>query len=279
MARREHEGARARSCSGDEAYLRPYVDGELAGPDREAYERHLGGCEPCRALTRFEARFKAAIRGHLPRRQVPLRLEQRIRDEMTGQPIAPRRWPWLTYPRLVPAVAAFGILMTIVGTVGGRGKSSFVLDQARRTYQAELPMDVNGPDCGSIASWFRGRLDFAVHAPRMPHRITCQGGRLVNVEDHPAAYLVYRDPGGHRVSVLVFAREAAPIDGPSRRVVEGREIFYGSGPGISTAAYHDRGLGYVVTSDLDEAALTQLVSDSFHGDGLNDGDALGNGLN
>ena len=39
-----------------------------------------------------------------------------------------------------------------------------------------------------------------------------------------------------------------------RRVVNGREIYLGSGPGISTAAYRDRGLGYVVTSDLDEDA-------------------------
>ena len=48
-------------------------------------------------------------------------------------------------------------------------------------------------------------------------------------------------------------------------MVDGREIFYRSGPGISTAAYHDRGLGYVVTSDLDENSFTEekLVSASF----------------
>ena len=268
MANRDHGGAPVRGCDADQAFLRPYVDGELAAPDREEYERHLGGCEGCRTLARFEARFKAAVRGHLPRRAVPTRLEQRIRDDLALQPIAPRRWPWQDHPRLVPALAAFGILVMIAGTIGERGKSSQVLDQARRTYQAELPMDVSGPDCGSIASWFRGRLDFSVHAPRMPHEVTCQGGRLVNVADHPAALLVYRDPGGHRVSVLVFDREAAPIEAPYRRFVDGREIFYGSGPGISTAAYHDRGLGYVVTSDLDVSALTRLVSDSLRDETL-----------
>ena len=49
-----------------------------------------------------------------------------------------------------------------------------------------------------------------------------------------------------------------------RRVVNGREIYLGSGPGVSTAAYRDRGLGYVVTSDLDEDALTRLVTASFN---------------
>ena len=37
----------------------------------------------------------------------------------------------------------------------------------------------------------------------------------------------------------------------------------GSGPGVSTAAYRDRGLGYVVTADLDEDSLTRLVTASF----------------
>lgn len=258
----EREGkSMAEDCGQPDAVVRSYVDGELAGRDREAYERHLGGCERCRGLTRFEGRFKAAVRGHLPRHQVPVAFERRLRAAVAQLPVAPRRWPWLTYPRLVPALAAMGVLVVVAGTV--RGRRSFVLDQARRTYQTELPMDVAGPDCTSVASWFRGRVDFPVHAPHMPGHIKCQGGRLVNVQDRPAAYLVYQDPRGHRVSVLVFDPEAAPIDAPYRRVVDGREIFYRSGPGISTAAYHDRGLGYVVTSDLDENSLTKLVSASF----------------
>ena len=53
------------------------------------------------------------------------------------------------------------------------------------------------------------------------------------------------------------------IDAPDRRYVSGREVYFGTGPGISTAAYHDRGLGYVVTSDLDEESLTRLVTASF----------------
>jgi anti-sigma factor RsiW len=188
-------------------------------------------------------------------------LERRILAVVAAQPSATRWWPWLTYPRLVPALAAVSVLVVVAVTV--RSSGSLVLDQARRMYQTELPMDIVKADCTSVASWFRGRLDFPVHAPRMPGRITCQGGRLVNVRDRPAAYLLYQDPGGHRVSVLVFDPESSPIDEPLHRVVNGREIFYRSGPGISTAAYHDRGLGYVVTSDLDVNSLTQLVSASF----------------
>jgi anti-sigma factor RsiW len=250
------------NCSQAENFVHAYVDGELLGEDRQSYERHLGTCNHCRVSSRFAGRFKAAVRAHLPRRPMPTAVEVRVGAALDALAATPGRRVWLTWPRMVPALAAVGVLVFVAGTL--RHRRSFVLEQARRSHQAELPLDVVASDCGSITSWFRGRVDFPVHAPRLSEQVTCRGGRLVNVEDQPAAYLVYQDLGGHRVSVLVFDRQAAPIDAPHRRLVNGREVFYGSGPGVSTAAYHDRGLGYVITSDLDEESLTRLVSASFH---------------
>jgi anti-sigma factor RsiW len=253
--------AKEFACGDVESFTQSYVDGELTGRDRDAFERHLTDCEPCRGAARLAGRMKAAVRGHLPRRPVPSAFEQRLRVALTAQPSAPPRWPLWTWPRMLPAMAAMGLVAAIAVKV--RHSPSTVLEQARQTYQAELPLDISGSDCGSVSSWFRGRVDFPVHPPRLPAQITCQGGRLVNVEARPAAYLVYQDPRGHRVSVLMFDAESSPIEAPHRRVVDGREIFYRGGPGISTAAYQDRGLGYVITADLDEDSLTNLVSASF----------------
>ena len=83
------------------------------------------------------------------------------------------------------------------------------------------------------------------------------------MRERPAAYIVTRGRDGHRVAYLVFDPRDESIEAPDRRFVNGREIYFGSGPGISTAAYHDRGLGYVVTSDLDEDSLTRLVTANF----------------
>jgi hypothetical protein len=74
---------------------------------------------------------------------------------------------------------------------------------------------------------------------------------------------VYRVQNGHRVAFLVFDPRDQAFESRQRRVINGREIFVGTGPGTSSAAYRDRGLGYVVTSDLDEDALTRLVTTSF----------------
>ena len=168
----------------------------------------------------------------------------------------------MSLPRIVPAAAAVFLIVAITGTV--RRRHSAVLEQAERTFNnTQMPMDITGSDCGSIASWFRGRLEFPVHAPALGSGATCQGGRLVNVGERPAAYLVYRVSDGHRVTFLVFDPRDLSIESRERRVVNGREMYLGTGPGISTVAYRDRGLGYVVTADYDEDTLTRLLTTSF----------------
>ena len=248
-------------CREADAVLPAYCDGEIGEVDRGQVEHHLATCAACAARCRLQSRFKAAVRAHLPRPPVPQELRVRLRAMLGAREIAPRRWLWATHPRLVPAAVAAVLLVAITGTV--RHSQSMVLAQAQRSYQAELPMDIVGSDCRSIASWFRGRVDFPVPPPAVADG-SCQGGRLVNVRERPAAYIVTRARDGHRVAFLVFDPRDEAIDAPDRRFVNGREVYFGTGPGISTAAYNDRGLGYVVTSDLDEAALTRLVTASFH---------------
>jgi anti-sigma factor RsiW len=250
------------NCAEASATAQAYVDGELDGVDRESVERHLVSCLGCSRRVHVQTRFRAAVRAHLHRPEVPFTLRRRIEESLGSQPIAPRRWPtWMSLPRIIPAAAAVFLIVAITGTV--RRSNSMVRELAEGTYHnMQMPMDVTGSDCSSIASWFQGRLQFPVHAPALGGGATCQGGRLINVGQRPAAYLVYLSHG-HRVTLLVFDPRDQPIESPERRVVNGREIYLDSGPGISTAAYRDRGLGYVVTADYDEDTLTQLVTTSF----------------
>ena len=250
------------NCSDATATVQAYIDGELDGVDRESVERHLVACSGCSRRVHAQTRFRAAVRAHLHRPEVPFALRRRIEEALKAQPIAPRRWPaWMSVSRVVPAAAAVFLIVAITGTV--RRQRSMVLEQAERSYHTEMGMDVTGSDCGSIASWFRGKLEFPVHAPALGSGATCQGGRLVNVGARPAAYLVYR-VSGHRVTFLVFDPRDESIESRERRVVNGREIYLGTGPGISTVAYRDRGLGYVMTADYDEDTLTRLLTASFN---------------
>jgi anti-sigma factor (TIGR02949 family) len=250
-------------CAEAVSSVQAYVDGELTGVDREQIQRHIGTCEACARSCLLHGRFKAAVRAHLPRPPVPADFRRRLHASLdAAAPEPPRHpWAWLRYSRMVPAVGA-GVLLLLI-TLKVRETQSQVLGQAQRSYQAEMPMDVVGSDCGSIASWFRGRVDFPVHAPAFAGHSNCKGGRLVNVGERMGAYLVLQDASGHRVALLVYNPGDDSLEAPHRRVINGREIYLGGGPGISTAAYRDRGLGYVVTSDQDEDALARMLTVAF----------------
>jgi anti-sigma factor RsiW len=249
-------------CAEADNFIHAYVDGELAGVDRNSYEQHLLECDTCSHACRLQGRFKAAVRGHLGRPALPPHLRQRIEEALALAPAIRRRFIWHSYPRLVPAAAAAVVLVAVLGAARSH-RAPLVFEQALRTYHAAMPMDVVDSNCSSIANWFRGKVDFAVPCPRNARAI--QGARLVNVQDRFGAYLVYQVPSGHRVAMMVFSAEDEPLDGPRRRVLADRDVYFGSGRGASTAAYRDRdGLVHVVTSDVDEDALSHLVEAALY---------------
>lgn len=247
-------------CAEADAFIHAYVDGELAGVDRDAYEQHLVECDSCSRGCRLQARFKAAIRGHLQRPAVPDRLQRRLTSVIAeAAPIA-RRWPWQRFPRLVPALTAAMALGTVMFAV--RTRRSPVLEQALLMNTSDIPMDVIDSNCASIADWFRGKLGYTVPPARLAKVAPCQGGRLVNVHNGFAAYVVYQTPSGNRLGVLVVPDENEQIDG-ERRFVQGREMVVGHGRGASTAAVRENGLLYVFTAD-DESVLPNVVHAVFN---------------
>jgi anti-sigma factor RsiW len=250
-------------CAEAQTFVHVYVDGEFAGPKRQSYEQHLLVCAECLRASRLQARFKAAVRGHLGRKPVPEHLEARVRAPLGAEkPIPVRRWPWQIYPRLAPAAAAAIALLVIV--VGFRGRTSAVMMQAQTTFAAALPLDIRDSNRTSIADWFRGRVDFSLQPPSLGDLATCQGGRLVNVRDRLAVYLAYQGRNGHRVGMIVFEGQGDDIDGERRRVLGGQDVYFATGRGVSTAAFRGRdGLYYVVTTDTDEDALSGYVNAVF----------------
>jgi anti-sigma factor RsiW len=244
------------NCSEADAIMYAFVDGELSGPDRTSYEAHLVCCDVCARATRLQGRFKAALRGHLPRPEVPEGLRQRLHLAIEAEPRR-RQWPWRAYPRAFTfsmAVAAAAVLLV----ANPRRSPSPVLEQAMSTFHHDLPLDVLSQSCSAVSDWFRGKLDFAL--PAGADRAHCQGGRLVNVREHFGAYVVYQGPDGHRLGLMVFPDSDDFPYGPRRKSLAGRDVYVGNSRGVSTAAYHGQdGLTYVFTADLDEDSLAHWV--------------------
>lgn len=96
----------------NELAINEYVDNALAAADREAVERHLAGCETCRALVddlRELARATRALEPIAPPAEAWPRIEEAIRGQAADGARRDRSyWKWL-------AAAAVLALATIVG--------------------------------------------------------------------------------------------------------------------------------------------------------------------
>jgi anti-sigma factor RsiW len=246
-------------CGEADAFSHAYVDGELAGVDRDTFEQHLLECDRCSHGCRLQSRFKAAIRGHLPPREVPAALRQRIEAAIALAPPPPRRWRWQLWPRMAPAMLAVGAIAVIV--VGTRQQPSLALQQAIRTFNSPMPMDVVDSSCAMVAEWFRGKVDFPVRNPAERVGARCEGGRLLTMRDRLAAYLMMRSLSGHKLAVLVFDGDGEELEAPMRRVVEGIDVHFVTQSGASSAAFRGPdGLSYVVTGDLDLDSLANFLT-------------------
>lgn len=248
------------TCIEADTVLHAYVDGELAGADREAYEAHLRGCEACTHASHFQARFKAAVRGHLPRPALPVGLRTRIEAALAAAPVPGRRWPWQAYPRaFTVAMAAAAAVVLLAGNMQ-RSARSPVLEQAVSTFHHDLPFDVLSESCAKVSDWFRGKLDFAVQPTFARTGTRCQGGRLVNVRDRFGAYVVYQAPAGHRLGMMVFPSGNEPLAGSHQRILNGRPVYLDTRRGVATVTLREpSGLDYVFTADLDEDTLANWV--------------------
>jgi anti-sigma factor RsiW len=249
-------------CGEANAFIHAYVDGELAGVDRDAYEQHLLECDRCSHCCRLQARFKAAVRGHLHRREVPDGLRRRIEQAIAYAPPPPRRWRWQLYPKLAPAVLFLGATAAVVMT--SRSSPSVAMQQGMRTFSAAMPLDVVNSSCALVADWFRSRVGFAVKPPPETVGARCEGGRLLTVGDRLAAYFSVRVLSGHKLAVMVFDGNDDEIDAPVRRVVKGMDIRLITQRGASSAAFRGwDGLNYVVIGDLDADSLTNFLTAAY----------------
>jgi anti-sigma factor RsiW len=255
------------TCAAADAFVHAFVDGELAGGERDTYEQHLIECDRCSRAARLQARFKAAVRGHLGTRPVPEGLRRRLSLALAAAPPTPHpglRWKGL--PLLVPA---FGLAAALI-LIGLRGKPPRVMELARRTLQAAMPMDVIDSNCRKVVDWFHGRLSFPVHAPgRDGAAPTCEGGRMINVGERFGAYMVVQTQHGQRVGVMAFEDDEGD-DGPAatlRHLMDAEgdsdDITMFRGAGASTALLRRRGINYVVTGALEERQLLDFVRTSY----------------
>lgn len=260
----------ALSCEAARALAAAYVDGELVGDDRAAFEGHVGGCDACRRAQREEEALAAAVRGAWPPAQAPGALRDRVRALLAREPAGPRSVGW----RLTAAAAL--VLAVAGGYAAGRRASgprsaaaaaspapthgavdlaAVAADTHLRYARGQLPLEIGSAAPEEVSRWFAGRVPFSLALPDYPvgpgerkfYRL--EGGRLVSVGGDYAAYVAYR-MDGRPISLIVTSAALARAEGADTvrfrsLVFHQREVH-----GLKVITWSDKGLTYALASDL-----------------------------
>lgn len=248
------------NCQEVQKFVHVYVDGEFGDDERREFELHLQQCGDCRAVVRFEERFKAAVQSRIPKLKAPERLLHAVREDLDKEPepaTSAGAWRYVAIP--AAAMAAAALLVFILWPTGQTPESD-ALEVGVAHHERTLPMEVQGPDEQAVAQWYRDKVAVPVRPPVFRSQgVSLTGGRLVDFNRVPAAYLVYRNGNRKKVSVHIFDPKRLPRGGLVRRRVAGKIVYFGKVNGHNVAVFKYRGVGYAITADVSRVDLQRMV--------------------
>jgi len=262
-------------CAAVRQYVAAYVDGELVGEDRTAFEAHLGTCPSCRRLLEEEQMTAERLRSTGPLHEAPAALRQRVDRMLVPRRRALRLRPWLTVAAAAAALAATGLAARALfrptppadarPAAVASAFAAMAADTHLRYARGQLPLEVQSDRPEQVSGWFSGRVPFHLALPDYPvgpgeqkfYRL--EGGRLVSFRNDYAAYVAYR-MDDQPISLLVTSASTVTPEGGSL-VRSGALTFHvESVAGLKVITWSDNGLTYALASDVAvEASRSCLV--------------------
>lgn len=234
-----------------EAELHAWMDGELPPARRAAVERHLAGHPEDAARLDSYRRTAELIAGtYAPLAQLPPAAAPR-----------PKVRSWR------PAVAAAAAVLLFAvggatgwavrgGPAGGPDANTQVAREAaaaHTVFAADVrhPVEVAADQEAHLVTWLSRRLGEKLTAPKLaPLGFELMGGRLLAVEQGPAAQLMYQDRSGRRLTV--YLRRCPVSSDTAFRIAE-----LG---GVTALYWHERGVTWAIAGDVDR----NLLRDAAH---------------
>jgi mycothiol system anti-sigma-R factor len=247
----------ALRCAGVQRFVDTYLDGEFAESDRTEFEQHLAECEPCRSRVKIQAEWKVAIRRAAPRERAPAALRNRVQRAIAREAAGRRATKsWRAFAtKVLPLAAAAGMVGAFL--VSHFSVSPMATDLIAK-HQRVMPVEVTGGR-DQVKRWYADKLSFPVTPPGLCQTCSLRGGRLAEVANQPAAYLVY-DVNGNKVSVFIFDSQSVPMQLPQRATVGNRDVYMDQEHGYNVAVFSDHGLGYAIAGDVDRDQMLKFVS-------------------
>jgi anti-sigma factor RsiW len=272
------------ACREIEHRLETFVDGELAMEQTLAVEGHLGECARCSEhVALLETMRMGTRQAAYEQAPVTAAFEERVRAALAAEREQARPVPspslWLERVRhgaargVVPIAVAAVIVLWLqnrgeapankAAKVAAIDEAAMGIDQALDRlidyHSAPPPAQVTSADELPL---FDRDVGVRVHAPALDKfGAQWEGASLVSVRNHQAASLRYRMPG-RRFTVYVYDPRKVTVNGSlPRRIVHNAPLYVGEWRGYTVAAKEQRGIGYAMASDLDDATTAELITE------------------
>jgi len=248
-------------CLDLERLLPAYADGEFAASESTEAELHLAHCARCREQVESQIAFRVFLQTHAgtgPAASDTLRA--RIGRDLARERATENLRRFAAFSAMAAGLVVVASAGYMVAGWSSSPPLNLIADAVDRHSRA-LPVEVT-PAAGDVDSWFQGKVDFNVRAPRFrsPSGPQLVGARLANVREQQAAYFVYGDGGQKRMTLLVFPGSTDRLADGQRRQVAGHDVIMANERGYNVALWEKKGIVYSLVSDLNENDVLQLVS-------------------
>jgi len=193
--------------------IHAYFDKEMDAMGAVDIERHLAGCEACRALLQELEKSREALRHGLTNFRAPAELCARIASTIEQEETAQvRKSPRATRPALSFWLGAFsGMVATAVAAfmLFLQPFNNAVVDEVLTAHVQSLMtphlIDVESTDKHTVKPWFAGRINISpVVADFESQGYKLIGGRVDDLDRHRSAVVVYQH-GKHIINVFSWA--------------------------------------------------------------------------
>lgn len=279
-------------CHEIRPYLEAFVDDELSTDNALRVREHLGSCRYCAEEVYLTRALKRTVRDVVledarPSPEFMARLSQVLADESKRQAQTETRTPWQR--RVVPMAMAAAALAALsfsdagwlkqgwLGRFGAAQASAETQDSTAGTLTAsinpqniidqlvhyhQVPIEPEVTDRSALLR-FEPQVGVPMRVPELQqYGARFLGASIVPVERSRAVSLRYH-LGEHRVTVYLFNPQTVPVRSVQDlqlRVIGGRPIFVGMRNGYSIAALEQRGVGYMIATDLDDLESAELLA-------------------
>jgi anti-sigma factor RsiW len=263
------------NCKEAIKYLYIQIEGNSLSSEVIAAKEHAFGCPRCREFFEAEDKIKNLLFEKAPRRETPPDLKEKIYRGIEEPSYFKRFKNTFLYSKL--RVVSIVVISTVLALIASLSLISYIeksnkesrliineiINQHIKYLHSSNPVDIISSKPEELESWFKGRVDFLVKAPRF-QGTNLVGGRLCYLFKKRVAVLVYKKQE-QSLSLFIIDQPNLDISSMDMVDIDGKKLYCGFGKGFNLVLWKDRGLIYALVSEVKEMELLRLASISNGG--------------